>query len=184
MKSSGSGGKHRRADQCVIVDGYNVIGRQLKGALTDAKDLESARAWLLEQAAEYRAFTGDDVIVVYDAHRQRGKGAAVTEKGVRVIYTPRHETADDRIERLVYDLRDQYRQLIVATSDRAEQQVAFGGGALRISADEWLQRLAAVKQQIGQAVQRRNEQTELETGRIADAIRQDVEKILEKWRRQ
>lgn len=104
--------------------------------------------------------------------------------GVQVLYTLPQETADERIERLVYELRDRYRQLVVATSDAAEQQVAFGGGALRISADEWLRRLTATEKQIEQSVQGQNETVDLQRVRLGDQIRQDVMKILEKWRRQ
>lgn len=183
MKSSAKGAK-RRADTCVIVDGYNVLGRRLKRGFTEAAGLESARAWLLSRSAEYRSFTGNDVIIVYDAHQTTGHGSEESTMGVQVLYTLPQETADERIERLVYELRDRYRQLVVATSDAAEQQVAFGGGALRISADEWLRRLTATEKQIEQSVQGQNETVDLQRARLGDQIRQDVMKILEKWRRQ
>lgn len=184
MKSSGSAGKAPRPDQCVIVDGYNVIGRRMRGALKSVDDLESARAWLLEQAAEYRAFTGDDVILVYDAHHQDLTESREMTLGVTVIYTHKQETADERIERLVYELRGQYRQIIVATSDAAEQQVVFGGGALRISAAAWLRRMASVQRQIERTVEGLDGAADRQKGRLSDYLRQDIEKILEKWRRQ
>lgn len=184
MKSSGKGAKGRRPDTCVIIDGYNVLGRRTRGQFAGAGDLESARAWLFSRCAEYRSYTGEDVVIVYDAHQTTGHGSAEHVLGVQVLYTLAHETADQRIERLVYDLRDQYRQLVVATSDAAEQQVAFGGGALRISADEWLRRLAATETQIEQSVRGQNETVDLQKARLGDQIRQDVMKILEKWRRQ
>lgn len=168
----------------MIVDGYNVLGRRLKKGFKETVDLESARAWLLSKSGEYHSFTGSDVIIVYDAHQTTGHGSDEDTMGVRVLYTQPQETADERIERLVYDLRDRYRQLVVATSDAAEQQIAFGGGALRISADEWLRRLAATEKQIEQSVQGRNETVDLQRARVGDQIRQDVMKILEKWRRQ
>lgn len=52
----------------LIVDGYNIIGawaelRQLKD-----RQLEEARDLLIERMAEYKAYTGWRVIVVFDAY--------------------------------------------------------------------------------------------------------------------
>lgn len=184
MKSSAKGARRGRPDTCFIVDGYNVIGRRSASGFTSGMDMESERAWLLSRCAEYHAFSGDDVILVYDAHHTGGRGSAQAPLGVQVLYTLPQETADQRIERLVYDLRGRYRQVVVATSDAAEQQVAFGGGALRISAGEWLHRLELTQQQIHRTVSGRNEAIERQKARLSDQIRQDVVNVLEKWRRQ
>ncbi|GMA50481.1 hypothetical protein GCM10025857_18380 [Alicyclobacillus contaminans] len=133
---------------CVIVDGYNVLPHLFQSALDTLSNIEEARGELLEWLKEYRAFSGQDVMVVYDAHQTKQPGSDEDIGGVRVIFTAYQETADERIERLVYELRDAYRNITVATSDLAEQQVAFGGGALRISSREFAQQLRAMKQSI------------------------------------
>lgn len=56
----------------LVVDGYNVIGAwEELHALRD-KDFEQSRQLLIEKLAEYQAYTGHRVIVVFDAYHVRG----------------------------------------------------------------------------------------------------------------
>ena len=121
------------------------------------------------------------MILVFDAQRTDAAAVESDRSGVRLIFTYKNETADERIERLVYELRDVYREITVATSDSLEQQVAFGGGALRISADELIRRVQRTKEAIRSQMA---DQNAMPSRRIGDNIRQDVANILEKWRRQ
>lgn len=181
MKWSGNEGRTaRRGRECVIIDGYNVLAKLFKSSIDALPDVESARQELLGQLKEYRAYTGHDIILVYDAYQTKQQASESFDGGIRIIYTTTQETADERIERFVYELRDSYRQITVATSDFAEQQVTFGGGALRISAREFIKQLQDMKKNIRSTVE-----TEFETtkGKILDVVRQDVANILEKWRR-
>jgi predicted RNA-binding protein with PIN domain len=182
MKSSGKGGNRRgQARECVIVDGYNVLAQMRGLRLDQLEDIDAARDALLGDLQEYRAYFGRDVVLVFDAHRARQRGTDSVCAGVRLIYTANQETADERIERLVYELRDVYPQLTVVTSDAVEQQVAFGGGALRISSREFLRQLDDMRRGIRQTVA---EETGHAPGRVIDAIRHDIANILEKWRRE
>lgn len=182
MKRSGRGRRDsidsRRA--CLIVDGYNVIARASGQGLSRVDDLEEARRQLVEALSEYAAFTGQDVIVVFDAHRAPGAGSQDQRGGLTVVFTMQGETADDRIERLVYEVADSYAQVTVATSDAAEQQLTFGRGALRIKADELLRGLENVREE----VRRQIRETDLGRAELADSVTRDVANILEKWRRQ
>ena len=101
-------------------------------------DLEDARDRLLEMLADYQGFTGMEVIVVFDAHQVPGTGIVLQSISADVVYTKEKETADDCIERLASELAMRSRDLYVATCDLVEQHVAFGKGALRISARELL----------------------------------------------
>ena len=69
-------------------------------------------------------------------------------KQVKVIYTKEKETADERIERLVKELKRVQRKIYVATSDHTEQWVVFGQGALRKSARELLLELQNLESKI------------------------------------
>ncbi|MCL6454745.1 MAG: NYN domain-containing protein [Alicyclobacillus sp.] len=184
MKSSGNGGRKTRLhSKCLVVDGYNVLGRVGEEGLAGVEDLEALRNQLMHDLAEYQAYTGETVVLVFDAHHTAGPERDEQVAGIRVIFTGYQETADDRIERLVYELRDTTRHITVATSDYAEQQVIFGGGALRISASGLLSRLREAKR----AIRKETSETVSQAGaptRISDRIGQDVAKILEKWRRQ
>ncbi|MEN2769132.1 NYN domain-containing protein [Ornithinibacillus xuwenensis] len=120
----------------LVVDGYNIIGdwdelKQLK-----QKDIGQARDRLIEMMAEYQAYSGYRVIIVFDAYYVRGIENKLKQYKVEVIYTKEKETADECIERLVKKLKNVKTQVYVATSDYAEQRIIFGQGALRKSARE------------------------------------------------
>ncbi|WP_374016402.1 NYN domain-containing protein [Paenibacillus thiaminolyticus] len=120
----------------LLVDGYNMIGawHELK-QLADRR-LEDARDRLLDNLAEYQAYSGRRVIAVFDAYRVPGLGATYTQGKIEVYFTKEKETADECIERLVKELSHRRRQIYVATSDMTEQRVVLGLGALRLSARE------------------------------------------------
>lgn len=179
MKSSANERKFK-GQRCLIVDGYNVIARKAGAPLSKIPNLEEARRELENELAEYRAVYDEHVVVVYDAHLRDGIGVLDERAGIRIVFTDTGETADARIERLVYDLRDNFRNITVATSDAAEQQVSFGGGALRISAAELLIRLDAMQQYVARQTDRQNAKTR---STLADNLAGDVMKALEKWRR-
>lgn len=181
MKSSGKGVRPRSgARHFLVVDGYNILAVGNPQGLRGIEDLEAARDELCNRLAGYRAYYGEDVAVVFDAYRTPNPATDFDLSGIRVVFTDTGETADHRIERLVYELRDTYKEITVATSDSAEQQTAFGGGALRISASELIRRLTLAERRIHNETEKLGKQG----NRVIDSIRQDVATILEKWRRQ
>lgn len=181
MKSSDSGHKRGRLTKCLIVDGYNILARYARKSLRDIEDLESARERLIDDLAEYGRFVGEAVVVVFDAHQRAEPATAYEQAGIQVIYTGANETADERIERLVYEFKQSYKEIMVATSDLAEQQVAFGGGALRIPASELVRKIGEVKRVVRHKL---SDDPSPVINRLSDTVRQDVANILEKWRRQ
>lgn len=122
----------------LLVDGYNIIGAWPELERLKELDLEDARDRLLDLLANYQGFSGMQVYVVFDAHQVPGRGASFKQHKLQVIFTKEKETADECIERLVSDLTKRGRNIYVATSDLVEQHVAFGRGALRVSARELL----------------------------------------------
>lgn len=128
--------KKDEREQCLIVDGYNVIfaWEDLR-ALAEA-NIDSARDKLLEILSSFQGYRGEKVTVVFDAYRRRpNPGKKEQYDNLEVIYTKEGETADARIERLVHDLRKSYR-ITVVTSDALEQQTVLSLGALRMSSRE------------------------------------------------
>ncbi|AUJ24416.1 MULTISPECIES: NYN domain-containing protein [Virgibacillus] len=124
----------------VIVDGYNIIGAWDELQRLKEKDIGQARDRLIEWMAEYQAYSGFRVIVVFDAYYVHGVETKTTAYNVEVIYTKEKETADECIEKLVKEVKDIRTQVYVATSDFAEQRTIFGSGALRKSARElWIE---------------------------------------------
>ena len=86
--------------------------------------------------AEYKAYMGWRVIVVFDAYMMPGIEKRKLRHDVEVLFTRENETADERIEKLVSELSNRRVQIHVATSDSTEQWIIFAQGALRKSARE------------------------------------------------
>lgn len=163
----------------LVVDGYNVIGAWEELKKLKMKDLELARDRLIELLAEYKAYTGDRVIVVFDALYVKGTESRQAVNGVEVIYTKENETADECIERLVKSLKNVKTQVYVATSDYMEQKTIFSRGALRISARElWLE-ISSMEKSIREDL----DKTTNEQPKFKVFMEDNVLKKFEKWRR-
>jgi hypothetical protein len=163
----------------LLVDGYNIIGawpelRELKN-----KDLATARDRLIERMAEYQAYSGYRVIVVFDAHFVKGTEKKYKNYKVEVIFTRNNETADECIEKLAISLNNRKTQIHVATSDFTEQWAIFGQGALRKSARELLIEMDSVEKKIEKKVQKIQENSPASKIPLSS----EVAEIFEKWRR-
>ncbi len=142
----------KRRDDVLLVDGYNIIGAWPELEKLKDYDLEDARDRLLDMLADYQGYTGMKVYVVFDAHQVPGLGATFKQHKLTIVYTKEKETADECIERLCRELYKLRQNIYVATSDLVEQHVAFGIGALRISARELLNEIKQNRKQIEQSV--------------------------------
>lgn len=163
----------------LIVDGYNMIGAWPELRELKIRDLSQARLQLIEKMAEYKAYTGYRVIVVFDAHLVKGTENKQKSYKVEVIYTRENETADERIEKLAIELNNRRTQIHVATSDYTEQWAIFGQGALRKSARELLIEINSIEKKIESNVK------EIQENRPVSKIplNDKVAEIFEKWRR-
>ncbi|CAH0347494.1 putative protein YacP [Bacillus sp. CECT 9360] len=163
----------------LLVDGYNIIGawpelRELKD-----RDLSAARDRLIERMAEYQAFTGFRVIIVFDAHFVQGIERKYENYKIEIIFTKENETADERIEKLASDLNNIKTQVHVATSDYTEQWVIFGQGALRKSARELLNEMNHIDREIEKNVKKTTKKKPASKIDLTD----EMAEIFEKWRR-
>ncbi len=137
-----------------IVDGYNVIfaWEELK-ALAD-EDLERARRALCDVLANYKAFTGRDIILVFDAYNVKGaRERKLDYNGVNVVYTKEGELGDTYIDRLVSKIGKDYNVRVI-TSDGLIQLQALRSGVLRLSAREFYEEINAVDEEIGRVMER------------------------------
>ncbi|HJV16116.1 MAG TPA: NYN domain-containing protein [Bacillales bacterium] len=163
----------------LLVDGYNIIGAWQELRNLKNHDLAAARDLLIERMAEYQAFSGYYVIIVFDAYYVQGIEKKFKNHKVEVIFTKENETADERIEKLAIQLSNRKTQIHVATSDFTEQWAIFGQGALRISARELEIEMKSIKKGIEKSVK-----TIQETKPISKiSISGEVAKVFEKWRR-
>ena len=122
----------------LLVDGYNIIGTWSGLKKTcNRYGLATARQELIEILVNYSAFEGYQSQLIFDAQYQNQctNCEAVTNH-LSVCYTEFGQTADTHIEKFCASYRSKHCQptgrLIVATSDRAQQQTVLGYGA------EWM----------------------------------------------
>lgn len=142
----------------LLVDGYNVIGAWPSLVrIRDRNGLEAARWQLIEALVGYTAFEGFNTQIVFDAHYRDCPGnTEIITDNLSVCFTDFGQTADTLIERACAEIRQELRnfqkRLIVATSDRAQQQTVVGFGA------EWMsaQKLAYEVEATVQRVKRKN----------------------------
>ena len=85
----------------LIIDGYNIIGAWDELQKIKEKDLGQARDNLIELMADYQAYSGYHVIIVFDAYYVLGTESKQKTYKLDIIYTRENETADECIERLV-----------------------------------------------------------------------------------
>ncbi|WP_020620121.1 NYN domain-containing protein [Paenibacillus daejeonensis] len=171
-----------RRQDVLLVDGYNMIGAWPELDRLKEEGLEEARDRLLTMLADYQGFTGMQVIVIFDAHRVPGHGATYKQYKLTVIYTREKETADEVVERLVGELKQRGREIYVATSDMAEQHMAFGKGALRLSARELLIELGQSRKELEQTL-KSGETASAKRNPLDDVLSLDVRTRLERLRR-
>jgi uncharacterized protein len=163
----------------LLIDGYNIIGAWAELRNLKNRDLAAARDLLIERMAEYQAFSGFHIIVVFDAYYVQGTEKKVKNHKVEVIFTKKNETADERIEKLAIQLSNRKTQIHVATSDYTEQWAIFGQGALRISARELETEMNSIKKGIDKSVKHIQEKKPISKIPIST----EIAEIFEKWRR-
>lgn len=163
----------------LIVDGYNMIGAWDELQEIKDVDLGHARDRLIELLAEYQAYAGIQVIVVFDAHFVKGPKSTQTLFQVETIYTKENETADECIERLVTKYKNIQNDVYVATSDHLEQRIIFGRGALRKSARELLAELQNIESDIREKIHLQ----ESKKPHLKIPLSKEQLMTFEKWRR-
>ncbi len=169
--------KKYKKDDYLFVDGYNIIN-----CWNDLKDistlsLDESRNELIDVMAEYKCYTGMEVIIVFDAHMVKG-GSQKNEdiKNVEIVYTKANQTADQYIEKEVSKI-GRIKRVKVATSDWVEQQVVLGRGATRISARELKIEISGLKRNINRENKKQSQVNDALMGRLDE----DIVKRLVNW---
>lgn len=167
---------------CLLVDGYNIINHwdELRSEMVHS--LDSAREILIDQLASYRGFVGCRLLVVFDAHYvNRSMEKTELTNGIEVVFTKEGESADAFIERFVYQNKNRYSSIGVATSDYLQQLIILGSGAIRITPGE----LKADILKCGtKAKERYRKESELRPNSLGSRLNEEVYRELEKLRRE
>ena len=135
-------------ENCLIVDGYNMIFAWEDLAETAKHDLSAARRHLKDLLTGYAAFRKCRTILVFDSYRQPGS-EKYQDAGIQVVFTREGETADAYIQNLAAQFGGNYR-VSVASSDGLVQLSALGSGVLRVSARELRQEIDRAQKEMRQ----------------------------------
>lgn len=166
------GKRARQVKEYLFVDGYNIINSWDSLKKISKNNIQEARDELIEIMAEYKHYSGIEVTIVFDAYQVKGNwGNEEIYKGIKVVYTKEHETADQYIERTL-DQIGRIKRVRVATSDWVEQQIILGRGGTRISARELEIEIYNEKKSIKRKGAIENKKNDLMLGRLdEDTIR-------------
>ena len=179
MKRNAAGPRRR----ILIVDGYNVINVRKPGRKRN--EMEDERRRLTDRLHDYAGYSGQQIILVYDAWLSDRRLRSVERHGaLEVVFTMKGETADCYIERLCDELAEDIAlrraEVRVATSDGVEQTVVLGRGAVRLSSRELLLEMDMARQARGGRVS----SSGARKSTVADRLPEDVRKKLEQMRRE
>lgn len=131
-------------EKLLIVDGYNVLGAW--PALSKGRPLADARDDLIRRLHDYAGYTGQKVILVFDAWQSDRLARSEENHGMlTVVFTQKGEMADHYIERLCDEHARRVElgrlEMRVATSDGVEQTIVMGRGAVRLSSRELIREM-------------------------------------------
>ena len=116
----------------IIIDGNNLIGASPDLNLADP----DAREKLISIVRSYQERKRNKIILVFDGKPQHGLlTQQITEK-LTVIYPRMDATADDEIKR-VFDTYNDYRNVLLVSSDRELKKFAKKKGAKTINSIEF-----------------------------------------------
>ena len=134
--------------QCIIVDGYNVIFAWEDLAETAKHDLDAARRQLMDALSSFAGFKKHRIILVFDGYKQKGNlGEKSQFHNIQVVYTKEGETGDQYIEALASQIGNNY-SVRVATSDSLIQISSLRSGVLRMSARELREEVEIAKKEM------------------------------------
>jgi predicted RNA-binding protein with PIN domain len=126
-QNEGSETSERAVGRDILVDGYNVIKRDVSFQALSTKSLAAARQLLVNQLVTRYRHTPHQVIVVFD-----GDGVSeqsTQDRRVRIMYSRAGETADSVIARLAASARAAGREVELYSDDsEVRRSVAQQGG--------------------------------------------------------
>ena len=177
-------GAGRVPRRLLIVDGYNIINARREEPGEAPGSLADARERLLAELMDYAGWSGQQIILVFDAWMSDRQQRTEERRGpVTVVYTQKGEIADRYIERLCDELADDIElrrlEVRVASSDALEQTIVLGRGASRMPARELMLEMRQLRAQglarTGRGGSRRSP--------IEERLSEDVRRRLEDMRK-
>ena len=170
----------------LIIDGYNIINSW--GELSDIaeEDLEGSRERLIDYMIEYSKYMSFEAIIVFDAYNVKNAADREIKRAdsLTVVYTKENQTADSYIEKYISNIPNKKnREIIVATSDQAEQQIVLGKGGSRMTARELELDILKAKEDIRKHKSLKTGKKTIQRNTLVDRVDDDIISKLEKIRR-
>lgn len=128
--------------RALVVDGYNVLHASPRYAGLLGRDVDAARARLVNDVAGYAGDTYEAVIVFDGATNPASEGDPHEVAGVTVVFSPYGRDADSVIESEISRRRAARQAVTLVTSDAQTQWVGLGLSALRMSSAQFVEALS------------------------------------------
>jgi predicted RNA-binding protein with PIN domain len=163
----------------LVIDGYNVINSWTDVFNLEEDTLEECREKFLDIISNFQGYRKLNIIVVFDAHMVKGsQEKRENYDKVSVVFTREKETADNYIERLVYNLGNTHT-IRVVTSDYMEQTIVLSNGGVRVTPAELRQEIQKAERNGRNTLERRP----VNNSPLMSRIKPDLARKLEKMRR-
>ena len=170
------GAEEEQRKHHLIIDGYNVLFAWEETKAASERSLDLARTKLMDILADYSGFTGDDVLLVFDAYRSPDNtGKRFEHHGIEVVFTEAGESADAFIERMANRIgRDD--RVTVVSSDNLVRLGSFRSGVQRMSSRNLEEAVSRINGRIAEIIRRQNLDSGARLGEILD--REELEEWL------
>lgn len=151
----------------LILDGYNVIFAWEDLNSLAEKSLDLARTRLMDIMADYLGFTGNPVVIVFDAYRSTNdSGKRFNHHGVDVVFTETGQSADAYIEKLSNEIgKDE--NVKVVSSDNLVRTGVTRSGVMHMSSRSFREEIDRVNDRISDVVSRLGKPS---TSRLGDFV--------------
>jgi len=167
------------AQQHYIIDGYNLMHLSEGLVRMANRNLESGRDELVSRVAQWAGTIDDKVTIIFDG-QGRSTGPSDDPEGVPgidIIFSSKNKTADDIIERAVYQA-PRKEAVIVVSADRGITQLCLGMGALLMNPENFWAVTQEAKQTVKASIKTHNQTTDL--NRMEDRLDGDMLEKLQK----
>ncbi|MBR3296051.1 MAG: TetM/TetW/TetO/TetS family tetracycline resistance ribosomal protection protein [Clostridia bacterium] len=160
----------------VFIDGYNLLFADEELKTVAKTNIDAARNRLIDMMADYEAYTGIEVVVVFDAYlNSEQTEKRFSDNGVEVIYTDYTVTADAYLEKMANEIgKNDYVKVV--SSDNLVRMGVFGSGVTCSSCRLFLEEFRKTRRDIIEFLEKNNMKTDTKIRDIVD------EEILKKWK--
>ena len=125
----------------ILIDGYNVIKKNLMFQQLEIKNLALARDTLIHQLKNRYRQTSYQVIVVFDGNDMQEQTAY--DEHIRIIFSRHDQTADSVIVRLAAESRGAGREVILYSDDEEIKHHIVERGGTFLTTHQLVARLNA-----------------------------------------